>query len=66
MNKFSTNLDGEFELVVELWDEQIVRELLPHLHDAYDGRVNLVLPVLEYPLRCAHVLLLLQPPKQSG
>lgn len=43
-------LDGELELVVELGDEQVVRERLTHLHDAHDGRVDLVLSVLEHAL----------------
>ena len=43
-------LDGEFELRVELVEEEGVRESLSHLHDPYDGGVDLVLAVLEHSL----------------
>ena len=43
-------LDGEFELCVELVEEEGVRESLSHLHDPYDGGVDLVLAVLEHAL----------------
>lgn len=57
----SGDLDGELELVVELWDEQVVWEGLAHLHDAHDGGVDLVLSVLEHAL--LRRLLLLALPK---
>ena len=41
-------LDGEFELRVELVQEEGVRESLAHLHDPDDGGVDLVLAVLEH------------------
>ena len=43
-------LDGELELVVELGQQQVVAQSLPHLHDPHDGGVDLVLAVLEHPL----------------
>ena len=52
-------LDGELELFVELGYEHVVTECLPHLHDADDGCVDLVLTVLEDSLRRTRVLLLL-------
>ena len=54
------HFDGELELLVELGYEHVVTECLPHLHDADDGGVDLVLPVLEYLLRRTRVLLRLQ------
>ena len=60
-----THLDGELELVVELADEQVVAERLPHLHDAHDGGVDLVLPVVEHALRRRHVLLRLRRQKHK-
>ena len=43
-------LDGELELVVELGQQQVVAQRLPHLHDPHDGGVDLVLAVLEHSL----------------
>lgn len=43
-------LDGERQLLVQLADEQIVAERFPHLHDAHDRGVDLVLPVLVHAL----------------
>lgn len=50
-------LDRELELIVQLGDEQVVAQRLPHLHDPDDGSVDLVLPVLEHALRGADLLL---------
>ena len=41
-------LDGEFELRIELVQEQGVCESLSHLHDSDDGGIDLVLAVLEH------------------
>ena len=38
--------DREFELLVEFGDEEIVRQRLPHLHDAHNRSVDLVLTIL--------------------
>ena len=51
------HLDWELELIVQLGDEQVVAQRLPHLHDPDDGGVDLVLPVLEHALRGADLLL---------
>lgn len=51
-------LDGELELLVQLVDEEGVREGLAHLHDADDGGVNLVLAVLEHALLGSLLLVL--------
>lgn len=40
-------LHRESQLVVELRDEEVVRERLPHLHYPHHGSVDLVLTVLE-------------------
>ena len=42
-------LHRKLELIVEFCDEQIVRQRFTHFHDSDDGRVNLVLPILEHP-----------------
>lgn len=41
-------LDGKLELLHALRDELVVRERLAHLHYAHDGRVHLILAVLEH------------------
>lgn len=43
-------LDWKLELVVEFGDEQVVRQRFSHLHDPDDGRVDLILTILEDPL----------------
>ena len=43
-------LDRKLELVEKFGEEEVVRQRLPHLHDPDDGRVDLVLTVLEDPL----------------
>ncbi|KPJ17979.1 Mitochondrial intermediate peptidase [Papilio machaon] len=48
------------QLVVEFRDEKVVRQSLAHLHDAYNGCINLVLPVLEHALLCRLLFLTLQ------
>ena len=52
-------LDGELELFVQLRYKHVVAECLPHLHDADDGCIDLILAVLEDSLRRTRVLLLL-------
>jgi hypothetical protein len=59
-NNCNAHLDGKLELVIELGDEHVVTERLPHLHDAYDGGIHLVLAVLEHLLRRRLLLLLLK------
>ena len=54
------NLDWKLELVVELCDEHVVTECLPHLHDSNDRRVYLILSVVEDALRRRLLLFLLQ------
>ena len=44
--------DGEFQLLVELRDQQVVRQRLPHLHNSHDRSVDLVLTVLIEKDRC--------------
>ena len=58
-------LDGELELVVEFGDEEVVRQTFAHLHDSDDGRVHLVLAVVEDSLRRRRVLLLLNMQKTT-
>lgn len=53
------HLDWELELFVQLCYEHVVAECLPHLHDAHNGCVNLILAVLEDALRRTRILLLL-------
>lgn len=43
-------LHWELQLVVQLRNQKIVAESLSHLHGSDDGSIDLVLPVLEYPL----------------
>ena len=40
-------LHRELELVVEFGDQEVVRQRFSHFHDPNDGRVNLVLAILE-------------------
>lgn len=46
LDKKETYLYWERQLLVQLADEKIVAERFPHLHDAHDRGVDLVLPVL--------------------
>ena len=52
--------DGKLELIVQFCYQEIVCECLSRLHDPDDRRVYLVLPVLEHPLLCVYLLLMLQ------
>ena len=51
-------LHRELELVVEFCQQQIVGQRLSHLHDADNGRVNLVLAVLEDPFLCRFLFII--------
>lgn len=42
-----THLHLELELFKQLRNEEIVSQLLSHLHDSYDGSVDLILSILE-------------------
>ena len=55
-----TNLDWEFQLVVQLGYQHVMAEWFSHFHDANDGRVDLVLTVVKDALRRWLLLLLLQ------
>lgn len=54
------DLDRKFQLVVELWHQQIMTEGLPHLHDAHHSSIDLVLPVLKHTLCGTDLLLYLK------
>lgn len=59
--KFITgDLDREFQLVVELWHQQVMTEGFPHLHDAHHSCIDLVLPVLKHTFCGADLLLYLR------
>ena len=59
MSYCDADLYWELELVIKLGDELIVSESLPHLHDADDRSVHLVLTILKHSLGRTHVLFLL-------
>lgn len=52
-----SRLHREFQLIVQFRNQEIVPQSLSHLHYPDDGCVDLVLPVLEHPLRGADLLL---------
>lgn len=54
------HLDWEFQLIIHLRDQQVVAQSLPHLHNPHNGRIYLVLPVLEDTFSGAGLLLHLQ------
>lgn len=41
------HLDRKLELVVHFRHQKIMAQSLPHLHDSYDGGINLILTVLK-------------------
>ena len=46
----ANHLDGEFELVVHFGHQEIMAQSLPHLHDPYNGSIDLILTILKDPL----------------
>lgn len=50
-----THLHWEFQLIIQLGNQEVVAESLPRLHYSDDSGVDLVLPVLEYSLGGAHL-----------
>lgn len=60
LSYISCYLDRELELVIHFRHQEIMAQSLPHLHDPYDGGINLILTILKDPFRGAGLLLHLQ------